>query len=590
MGAIVALVAMVAFLPSLDNGFVDWDDEDNFVNNPGFQGLGWNNIVWAWKTVLVGVYQPLAWMLLEAQYALWGLDPRGYHAASLAMHALTAVLLYVLIVTLLGRAETGRTPRSPRTVVTAAAVSAALFAVHPLRVETVAWVSAQPYLPCAIFGLLTVLAYLRAIPARPGGGTLHRGWLTASLMLFAGALLSKAIAVGLPLVLVALDIYPLRRVPGAPMAWLRAPARGVILEKLPYLALSCAFALLALAAKTDASTLAGVAAPKAAINPAQLVQSCQAIAFYIVKTVFPTQIGPLYAAPRYVDIASPAVFLSVIFVLGVTALAWWRRQRWPGLAVAWVSYLVLLGPTIGVLRYITQLAAPRYAYIPIMSFHVVLAWLLWRGASLAASRTTTRARGAQAAALVLAVVSMVVLGAQSWAFTRAWKDGDALWTWADMHGGHDVADVQNYLGLAKMRQGKMDEAAPRFEAALRLRPDGADAYANQAVMFAYRGEYAAAEAGFRKALSLNPMHPQARRHLALALQIRGRVNEAVGEFAEVLRRDQRNPNNFNQLYKAVLERGVDPGVAAAAQAVLRAPSDAAAYKAVQEAVARVSTR
>src|SRR5947209_11866986 len=180
----LVLFVAVAFLPALGNGFVDWDDEANFLKNSQYRGLGWTQVRWAWGTFLLGVYQPLAWLLFEAQYALFRLDPRGYHLASLLLHAADAVALYALAAALLVRCRPDPFLHEPWARAVGAGLATALFAVHPLRVEPVAWVSCQPYLPCALFAILAVLAYLRAV----GDGPRPRwGRLAGSFGLFAAA-------------------------------------------------------------------------------------------------------------------------------------------------------------------------------------------------------------------------------------------------------------------------------------------------------------------------------------------------------------------------------------------------------------------
>ena len=186
-------------------------------------------------------YQPLAWILLETEYLAWGLNPKGYHLASLALHAINAVLFYFLIRTLVSRSlpeiQAGRSWAISLT----SGLAAALFAVHPLRVEVVAWASCQPYLPCAGFSLMAVLTYLRGWQ----DNRRRLAWLSASVVLFAAALGSKAVPVGLPLVLVILDFSVLNR-SGAGRSVLR-----VSVEKLPYVVLATAVALIAVRAKTD---------------------------------------------------------------------------------------------------------------------------------------------------------------------------------------------------------------------------------------------------------------------------------------------------------------------------------------------------
>ncbi len=175
----LALIVSYAFIPCLNNGFVtSWDDDQNFLDNPYFRGLGAAQVKWAWSTMWVGVYQPLEWMLFEAQYVFCQLDPRGYHLTSLLLHVANAVVLYVLTVALLVRCRADSCLDSPWTCAWSAGLTTALFAVHPLRVEAVAWASCQPYLPCALFSMLTVLAYLPHFRRIHRGGSV--GWWARS--------------------------------------------------------------------------------------------------------------------------------------------------------------------------------------------------------------------------------------------------------------------------------------------------------------------------------------------------------------------------------------------------------------------------
>lgn len=583
----VAVLAIVAFLPILDNGFVDWDDERNIVLNDQFQGWGWGHFRWAWTTFLLGVYQPVAWLLLEFQYLVWQLDARAYHGVSLLLHSVNAVLLYALTLALLRRGDPRTCDALPGTSAGAAAFAVTVFAIHPLRTETVAWVSSQPYLPCAMFCLLSLLAYLRAVPRQPAGSGAHFGWLAVSIAFFAMALLNKAMALGLPLVLIALDAYPLRRLGGAPSSWFGAGKRAVWIEKLPYFALSLGFALVAVAAKNDASFTQGVAGPRTSLSLAQLFQSCQAIALYVQKTLLPIDISAYYAAPAYVDLTSPSVVLSVAAVVGTSVLLLRARRSWPALLVAWVCYLAVLAPTLGVVRYSAQIAADRYSYLSMMGLHVVLAWVLLHLAGRFVTHPVTWRRGVGAVAAVVLMTALVAaLLARSWTISRTWSDSEALWAWADAHGGNLVAEVQDFLGQARLKAGKTDDAMERFVKAARLKPDYADAYSNQAVVWANLGDYVRAEAGFRKALSISPAHPTARSNLALALQHQGRMSEAVGEYAEALRIDPDNELLLRRLYVAKDQAGVDQAVAVAAERVWLRPADPVAHAALAEFVKR----
>ena len=264
--------------------------------------MGWGaaQVKWAWSTFWLGVYQPLAWLLFEVQYVFWKLDPHGYHLTSLILHAANAVVLYVLTVTLLVRCQTDLWLKSPWTCSLGAGLATALFAVHPLRVEAVAWASCQPYLPCALFSMLAVLAYLRAFEM---GSSPRWGWLVASFVLFVAALLSHAVAVSLPVVLLILDVYPLRRFGDGPGRWFGTAARRVWWEKVPFIMVSLVFMGLAIAARSRNHWLS----TEQNDASASIAQACYGIWFYIIKTVLPLDLVAVYPLPQRDRLARAAV-------------------------------------------------------------------------------------------------------------------------------------------------------------------------------------------------------------------------------------------------------------------------------------------
>src|SRR5712692_2885137 len=223
---LIALVTFAAFLPTLHNQFVNWDDAKNFLDNPHYRGLGWTHLRWMWTTFHMGHYIPLTWMTFGVDYLLWGLKPFGYHLTSLLLHAANAAVFYFAALRLLKLALPGPAERNQAGLALSAGVAALLFALHPLRVESVAWATERRDVLSGLFYLLTLLAYLRACERGERG----RGWHWVAVGLFACALLSKSMAVSLPVGLLILDLYPLRRLGGA-MGWWSAPARRVYLEK-----------------------------------------------------------------------------------------------------------------------------------------------------------------------------------------------------------------------------------------------------------------------------------------------------------------------------------------------------------------------
>src|SRR5436189_5366354 len=216
---LIALVTFAAFLPTLQNQFVNWDDDDNFLGNPHYRGLAWTNLRWMWTTHL-GHYIPLTWMTLGLDYLLWGMNPLGYHLTSLLLHAANAVVFFFIVRRILTLALPAPSERG-HALTASAGVAALVFAIHPLRVESVAWVTERRDVLSGLFYLLTILMYLRACER----GERRRGWYWLSVAAFVCALLSKSMVVNLPVVLLILDVYPLRRL-GGPSAGGASPRGG----------------------------------------------------------------------------------------------------------------------------------------------------------------------------------------------------------------------------------------------------------------------------------------------------------------------------------------------------------------------------
>jgi protein O-mannosyl-transferase len=520
----LAGLAVLAFAPVAANGFVDWDDDSNFVDNPYFRGLGWRQVQWAWTTFRLGVYQPLSWMLLEAEYTAWGLSPRGYHLASLALYALNTVILYAMIVALLSRAVPDLHVRDRPALHACAGLAVALFAVHPLRAEVVAWVSCQPYLPCALFMMLSVMAYLRA---NDPGGVHRRPWLAASFGLALAAMLSKAVAMTLPAILLILDIYPLRRL--GPDRWFGSSARTAWREKAYFAVAAAVFGVLAVLAKDANRSLAIVEHGPVA---SRVIAAAYSGAFYLVKTFIPIDITVFYPRPRPFPWASPRYMASALAVLGLSAASIALRRRWPALLAAWIAYLIILLPSSGVVRFSPQIAADRYCYIAFMPLVALLAGALFQ---------LVRSPGRRLAAILIpitgtaAAVGIVGLTALSWRQCRVWHDTMSLWSHPLAHGGDRCGDVYAGVGLAFQQAGRFEDALSWYRAALRLEPALPDAQGNLGLILTRQGKDAEALDYLLQAARLKPRSPQIRMNLASCLAKLGRLDEAAEQYAEVTR-------------------------------------------------------
>lgn len=330
VGIGLVVLTLFTFSPTLENGFVNWDDQANFVQNENYRGLGWDQTRWAATRTHLGAYQPLGWIVLSVEYAIWGLDPTGYHLVSILLHVATVLALYALVLTVLPLCSS-RMVRGPA-VALGAGFAVAAYAVHPLRVEAVAWASGQTYVPCALFFVLAVHAYIcgHVSSAR------RSQWLTLTMVCFVVALSFKAPAVSLPLVMVILDVFPLRRLGGVPGNWFGPSTYAVWREKVAFLILGHALSGVAVFAK--ASTFNGVQPPPLGLL-SRGAAACYAACFYIVKTINPRNVAAYYAVPGSLSWRNPLFLTAIIVIAGLTALLIVIRRKHPGLLAAWAIFL-----------------------------------------------------------------------------------------------------------------------------------------------------------------------------------------------------------------------------------------------------------
>src|SRR5213592_3537765 len=479
---LVALVTFTAFWPALQNQFVDWDDSKNFVDNPQYRGLAGTHLRWMWTTFHMGHYAPLTWMTLGLDHVLWGMNPLGYHLTSLLLHVANAVIFYVVVLQILTLALPRLADRG-RALGASAGFAALVFAIHPQRVESVVWATERRDVLSGLFYLVTILVYLRAYAREAPGRRSY--WL--SVVLFGCALLSKSMAVSLPIVLLILDVYPLRRLGGS-LGWWSVPAR--------------------------------------------LAVSAYGLSFYLWKMIVPSNLSPLYPRPLTVDPWAMPFVLSYGLVLATTGIALALRRRVPGLSAAWSAYVVVLLPVLGIVQIGSQIAADRYTYL------ASLGWAILAGAGLGSSwRTSSRSRTGTPTALPLAGIAtgvVVALGVLTWSQAQVWHDSERLWTHA-LATGYDSVAAQNNLGRELVGQGKPAEAIEHFREALRIKPDLAEAHNNWGMALDLQGKLPEAIEHFREALRIEPDLAIAHANWGVVLARQGKPAEATEHFQQALR-------------------------------------------------------
>ena len=433
---LVGALAVAAFLPALHHELLGWDDTKNYLDNPHYRGLGSHQLAWMFTTFHMGHYIPVTWITFGLDYLAWGMSPAGYHLTNVLFHAATALALYFLSLRLLRVALPGATPGDLRIGATLAAL---LFAIHPLRAESVAWVTERRDVVSGLFYVLSAIAYLKAVD---GTDRVRSRWYWGSLGLFACGLLSKSIVVSLPVVLLTLDVYPLQRL-GGERGWRRG---AVWLEKVPYLALGALAAVIAFSALSTLDNTRSLAE----MGPLyRSVLSIYGLAFYLWKSVMPFGLSPLYQLDFTVTWLH---FGAVATLLGFAVL---MRRRWPAFTVATVVYVVTLLPVLGIFQNGPQAAADRYTYLPCLGWAVILGGLAAR-----------RGRGRDVARVVLTiwVLAMVPL---TWQQVGVWRDSVTLWSRAIALAPQSRAAHFNLAG-AHEEAGRYAAAVAEYEEVARL--------------------------------------------------------------------------------------------------------------------------
>ncbi len=518
---ILCLVA-IAFTPSLQNNFVDWDDRQNIEENDAFRGLSFGHIRWMFTTTFGGHYQPLTWLSFALDHEVWGLNPTGYHVTNIVLHAVTAVGFFFVAVRLLAL---GLKPRKGVPVLFGALVAALVFAVHPLRVESVAWATERRDVLSGMWLMLTVVLYLRAVTAV--NERAYRTRLGLSLACFVLSLLSKAAGITLPLVLLVIDAYPLRRWGGSSNDVNRAVWRRVLAEKSLFLVPAVLAAGAALLAQGQTGALRSLDEHSIGLR---IGQAFHGIMFYVTKTVWPANLSPLYEQdPTARALDWPNVAAAVL-VIAVTLLCWLLRRKRPALLAAWGVYIALLLPVLGLAQSGPQVVADRYSYLSCMTWAVLIGAavaLMWVG-------SRTRGRVVLTTALALVVAALTVAARDQ---TRVWRDSRTLWTTVIERGGS--------RGLAHANLAVVLNSAEQYPAACEHA---------QTALKTLPGNRTAHIALGRCSLALDDLIT-AERHYETALDIAatmGRVDAATMLGLAIVKTRLGKPDQAERLYRAIV--------------------------------------
>ena len=528
MAAVLAIVTLAAFSGLRAARFVNFDDEDYITANPNVQaGLTARSIGWAFTTTACANWHPVTWLTHLADVQFFGLDAGGHHRTSVLIHAANVVLLFLLLVRMTG-------------ALWRPAFVAALFAVHPLHVESVAWIAERKDVLSTAFWLLTLLAWLRWLEEKTAAR------YAQVLVLFALGLMAKPMLVTFPFTLFLLDVWPLKRAT-YPLMWR---------EKLPFIALSFASCVVTFFVQRS-----GGAVQTLQNFPfgERLANAVVAYTTYLEKTIWPAGLAVFYPYSLG-GLPGWAVAGLAALLAAATAVAFRLRDKAPYLAVGWLWFLGTLVPVIGLVQIGSQSMADRYTYVPLIGIFVAVAW--------GVAGLVSGSRAAQYAVSAIGIAIVLALFVATRAQAAAWLNSETLFEHAltvttDNWLAHSnlgaafldegriedgiahekealrirpaYTEAHYNLGLALEKSGRHTEAIQEFERALSLRPGFAKAHNNLAGVLAGQGQMDAAMTHLEQAIRVEPGNTDARYNLAAMLLAAGRAQEAIAQYEEVLK-------------------------------------------------------
>ncbi|HYV26833.1 MAG TPA: tetratricopeptide repeat protein, partial [Candidatus Eisenbacteria bacterium] len=535
---VLACAVFASFLPVFKNDFVNYDDPDYVTSNSHVtSGLKWENVKWAFTAGHASNWHPLTWLSHMLDCELYGEKAMGPHATSLLLHAANTVLLFLLL-----RRMTGTHFRS--------ALVAALFGLHPLHVESVAWISERKDVLSGLFFFLTIGAYAMyaeksAVTSQSSGAAKKESirWYCASLAFFALGLMSKPMIVTVPFVLLLLDIWPLRR--------LSSPALPRLLfEKLPFFVLAVGSSVVTFLVQRKGGAVSASISLCARISNALV-----SYARYLGKTVWPFDLSVLYPHPG--QWAANAVLGSIVLLLVITVLIVKfararqskleassrdpseaispKESRWtrPWFLVGWLWFLGTLIPVIGIIQVGIQSMADRYTYLPLVGIFIILAW----GAAEAFERFYPE--GLPLPALngftISVAVILVACGLRTANQATYWRDSETLFRHAVLVTKNNYLAYNN-LGYYLSGKDKIEEAMENYRRALEINPNYEDARNNLGFALAGLKKPAEAIVQYEMALRIRPEHVEVHNNLGNALSEIGKIDEAIQHYRFVLER------------------------------------------------------
>ncbi len=541
MAALLALVTIAVYWPATRCDFVNFDDPDYVTANPHVQGgLNWEGVKWAFgNTEQASYWAPLMWLSHMLACQFFGLNAWGHHLINVLLHAANTALVFLVF-----QRMTRATWRS--------LILAALFGWHPLRVESVAWVTERKDVLSTLFWMLTLFAYAKFVESSRVRDSKSKVWYAVALAMFGFGLMSKAMLVTMPCVLLLLDYWPLERFkPGR--AW------QLVVEKIPFFALAAVAGVVTFVVQKQGGavkTLENLPIEARAGNA--LISYCR----YLGKMFWPTDLAVFYPHPGYWPLEK--VLLAGVFLCGISVFLFMARRRYPVLLMGWLWFVGTLVPVIQLVQSGGQAMADRFTYVPSLGVWITIIWGAYELTGRWRCRKTALAVLGSAAILLCLALTRQQLG--------YWKDSETLFR-------HTIAVTENnYLarkvfGDALCEKGRTGEAVSQFQEALRLKPGYVPAHISLGIALLNQGHADGAISQFQEALRLNPDDARAHNNLGNALDKNGQTGAAISQYQETIRL---KPDDFGARYNlgiALLSQGQTGAAISQFQEALRLKPD-----------------
>lgn len=544
---LLVLGVFLVFGRTYGYGFVNFDDDSYFSANYHVKaGLTWKGTQWAFQTGYASNWHPLTWLSLMLDAQIFGTGPAGPHLTNVILHALNSVLLFLLLKRLTG-------------ALWPSALVASVFSIHPLRVESVAWVSERKDVLSGLFFMLTLLAYARyaqgvrrkgqpgtnresiTTPPAPSPITRHPSlYYGLALLFFALGLMSKPMLVTVPFLLLLLDYWPLNRF--GPLTFnARTLSKRILqltLEKLPFFVLSTASCVVTVLAQRQAIKSVEVLPPTLRLDNA--LTSCVT---YLAQTLWPGHLAVYYP---YFDVPAWQTAGAGALVLFITASAVLTVRRSPYFLTGWLWYLGMLVPVIGLVQVGGQAHADRYTYLPQIGFSMAVVWVI---------RDLTASWHWRRPALIVASFSWIAaLMACAWQQTSCWQNDESLWKHTiDCTSGNYTA--HNNLGYVLAAEGRTAEAIAHYQKALEINPDCAETYNNLGTAFVNLGQLDTALGYYQQALTLDPGFAEAENNLGILMTRQGKTTQAIGHYRKAIELNPNRAEFYNNLGNLLTTQG-----------------------------------